>query len=427
MDRLSNILKDRLAAQQTRGSDHPEADTLVAFAEQGLSMPARERVLAHLSVCSDCRRAVALAAPELELAAAHRFASSRTGARFPAAMRWASAAAALAVAVGVGVLSYEHSFEPQHGTMSAKQEVASTQPPPVSNDVDKVAAPTQKPLNSTATSPPATRGRQVQARNKDTKDTEVEARKIANGGVAGALVGGLQPSLPARTSNSQGASGPVAGDLRDQPARTGNRADHLESQYAYGAFSGAAAQSPAAVAKATAPASNAPDANAYGGAVRSNMIAKIADAAPVVAESKSQNVEVPLKNVASAAIGGSLKNRTSASTPIVHWTISSAGILQRQSANGSLAPVQPATGVIVSTVAAQGIEVWAGGIQSEISSFRPGMLFHSSDAGENWTQIKGPWQGSIKGLVLSQSSVLSVLADDGTWSTSDAGKSWAKK
>ena len=63
MDRFSNILKRRLEATQSEQAAHPSSDTLVAFVEQGLAGSPRETVLAHLSMCPQCRRAVALATP----------------------------------------------------------------------------------------------------------------------------------------------------------------------------------------------------------------------------------------------------------------------------------------------------------------------------------------------------------------------------
>jgi hypothetical protein len=434
LDRLSNILKDRLAAQQVANTAHPEAETLLAFVERGLSVPAREQVLGHLSVCPDCRQAVALAAPELEQAAAQPFAfnsgNSRSGIRFPAAMRWASAAAALAVAVGVGVLSYEHGSQTgQREATSAKQEVASAQPFASSKEIEKTAPVAQKPLRSKSKADMASRARQAEPRSKD---AESESKRIdANGGVAGALVGGLQPSVISG-QKLQDNNRNLVDESHNQTASAVKPAERSDNRYALGAFDRAPARSTSAVAKEASPsaAPHVPASNAYGGAVHSNMVAESTAAAPIAADSKSAQVEAPPKVVASSAIGGSLKKfGVTESKPIVHWSISLAGTLQRQAADGTLVPVEPAPGVVVRTVAAKGIEVWAGGTQAanpQEQAATP-VLFHSSDAGESWTRIKGPWQGSIKGLVLSQSSVLSVLADDGTWSTTDAGKSWAKK
>jgi hypothetical protein len=46
---------------------HPDADQLSAFMEQALPPHAREATLAHLAVCAECRRVVAMALPPLEV------------------------------------------------------------------------------------------------------------------------------------------------------------------------------------------------------------------------------------------------------------------------------------------------------------------------------------------------------------------------
>jgi hypothetical protein len=45
---------------------HPDADQLSAFMEQALPAHERERVLAHLAICPDCRETVVLSLPHLE-------------------------------------------------------------------------------------------------------------------------------------------------------------------------------------------------------------------------------------------------------------------------------------------------------------------------------------------------------------------------
>ena len=51
-------------------------------------------------------------------------------------------------------------------------------------------------------------------------------------------------------------------------------------------------------------------------------------------------------------------------TPIAHWSISSTGQLQRRNWDDTLSVIEPAAGAIFRAVAAQGIEVWAGGSQA---------------------------------------------------------------
>jgi photosystem II stability/assembly factor-like uncharacterized protein len=54
------------------------------------------------------------------------------------------------------------------------------------------------------------------------------------------------------------------------------------------------------------------------------------------------------------------------------------------------------------------------------------VLFHSSDAGESWTKIEGPWKSPIKALSLDAANALTIITPDGIWMTLDAGKSWTK-
>jgi len=92
-----------------------------------------------------------------------------------------------------------------------------------------------------------------------------------------------------------------------------------------------------------------------------------------------------------------------------------------------LTVVEPLSGAIIRAVAAEGIEVWAAGLQFAPTpkNVQPrSLLFHSSDAGESWKTIDGPWQGSIERVNLAGLGSLTVVTTDGTWSTGDGGKSW---
>jgi hypothetical protein len=81
-------------------SEHPDANLLAAFMEKRLFARERERVLAHLAECADCRELLSLAALSSEPAAA---ASEPVPARPVAGMwRWAAAAAAVALIAVAG-------------------------------------------------------------------------------------------------------------------------------------------------------------------------------------------------------------------------------------------------------------------------------------------------------------------------------------
>src|SRR6185437_11475297 len=125
-----------------------------------------------------------------------------------------------------------------------------------------------------------------------------------------------------------------------------------------------------------------------------------------------------MKAVASSAIGGPVRTGGARGfTPIAHWTISSEGKLQRQSGDGRVTSIEPAPGVSMRAVAAQGIEVWAAGAQPNLAAKqwqqRP-VLFHSSDAGESWAKIDGPWQSPINALSLDGANALTVTTPDGS-------------
>jgi Carboxypeptidase regulatory-like domain/Putative zinc-finger len=94
-----------------RAIEHPDENLLTAFAERTLARGERERVLAHLSNCSDCRDAVFLAqqaAPEPELQAGLRLSQLEP---HPSRWRWAIVSVAgflSAILIVLTVLLYRH-------------------------------------------------------------------------------------------------------------------------------------------------------------------------------------------------------------------------------------------------------------------------------------------------------------------------------
>jgi hypothetical protein len=90
--------------QASAPGEHPSADLLAAFSEQSLSRPERERLLAHLAACSQCRSFLWLAMPEIEaLQPAMVGAPSRRWSWY-SAWRWAGIAAGVVVLAGVAIL-----------------------------------------------------------------------------------------------------------------------------------------------------------------------------------------------------------------------------------------------------------------------------------------------------------------------------------
>ena len=96
MQDFSKIIRHRLGARP-EPQDHPDADTLSAYAEQALSAGERRKVIAHLAACGICRDVVVLSYPQLQ---EQQVVWSPVGrSRFWAlGIRWGAAVATLAVA-----------------------------------------------------------------------------------------------------------------------------------------------------------------------------------------------------------------------------------------------------------------------------------------------------------------------------------------
>ena len=111
---------------------------------------------------------------------------------------------------------------------------------------------------------------------------------------------------------------------------------------------------------------------------------------------------------------------------LVQWSVSDAGKLQRK-ANGRSVEVEPAPATIFRQVAAAGIEVWAAGLE-QTADGQGGALFHSSDAGETWSRVAGPWTEPLTSVVVSgvNAGAVTVSSADHSWSSHDGGKTWTE-
>jgi hypothetical protein len=438
---VSNILRQRLEAGQSAHTEHPRVDLLAAFVEHGLKGGERDKMLAHLAVCPECRQAVILAAPEVPERS--QVAAARSPVlHFPAAMRWASLAAALAVAVGVGLISYEHDSSSRSAhTVSTLSKAAEA------GNANEQKAPA-KSGNTAALqdsySTRATKSQLTEAKKSDSFDEKRTAfvakdRKSNRPVVAAPALNTRVNEQPSSFAASQSPPQVQAGDV-NFIAGTANKEKAFSQNELASAKSAPTPTAPPAPMIANAYADQTPQP-----AVPSDRMAARTANAPmsvsqtVTVESESVTVSaasepiteaftIPAKSGGSAAIGGSLMRKSGiAITEIVSWTVTAAGKLQRQLRNGAVKIVEPAPGVLVRAVAAQGIEVWAGGSQPDLKAKQwkqSPALFHSSDAGESWTKVSGPWHGPINQLILVAPDNLKVATEDGTWISRDAGKSW---
>lgn len=426
-------MKQRLAAQQVAAeAEHPSADTLVAFAEQGLRGSERQQVLSHLAVCPACRQTVSLAT-SAEPVSPVALPSRGRGVRFPMALKWASAAATLAVAIGIGVLSYEHQNRPTFRVASSSSQIQEKSVTPAAQPATEQNSEVPKTEVKAETQMNAANSRKANPQSRvmaDARRVEPQLKKAQRDAVLGGLVGRSRPTRlpPSNAADRFMASNAVAPPPSPPPAPLDAKASTISDVAAAGGVvGGAPAPSPSAQPALEA-RSNAQlqttaetaklDRSTYNGPTSASLQQRPASLAE-------------MKTVAPSAIGGPVrKGAIRGFAPIAHWMISSNGKLQRESGDGRFTSIEPAPGVSIRAVAAQGIEVWAAGAQPDLSAKqwqqRP-VLFHSSDAGESWARVDGPWQSPINALSLDSANALTVTTPDGSWTTLNAGRSWTKK
>jgi hypothetical protein len=127
-----------------------------------------------------------------------------------------------------------------------------------------------------------------------------------------------------------------------------------------------------------------------------------------------------------------VETSTAAVVPLVstnlppRWTLSSDGTLQRSRDSGrSWQTIQVADNTIFRALAANRLEIWVGGAA--------GALFHSSDAGQHWTQVRPVANGEALGDDIIGVEFADTLhgkvttSVQGIWITADAGQSWQKQ
>ena len=428
-------MKQRLAARQVAAeAEHPSADTLVAFAEQGLRASERQRVLSHLAVCPACRQTVSLAT-SAEPVSSVALPLRNRGVRFPMALRWASAAATLAVAIGVGVLSYEHQDRSTFRAASSPSQMQEKSATPAAQLGTKQNSEVPKSQAKAETQMNAANFRRANPQSRVLADAsarraEPQLKKAQRDAVLGGLVASSRSTTlpPSNAADAFMASNAVTPSPPPPPAPLDAKASTISDVAAAGGVVGGAA-APSASAQQVLEARSNAQLQTTGEAAK---VDRSTYNGPTSASLQQRPASLPeMKTAASSAIGGPVrKGAIHSFAPIAHWTISSNGKLQRESGDGRFTSIEPAPGVSIRAVAAQGIEVWAAGAQPDLSAKewqqRP-VLFHSSDAGESWAKIDGPWQLPINALSLDSANALTVTTPDGSWTTLNAGKSWTKK
>jgi len=111
---------------------------------------------------------------------------------------------------------------------------------------------------------------------------------------------------------------------------------------------------------------------------------------------------------------------------VSRWTISSDGQLQHSINSGQTwQPVAVAEKASFRALSANGPDVWVGGAA--------GLLYHSSDAGASWTQVKPTFGDATLSADISAIEFTDLLHGKVTvssgevWITEDGGQSWRKQ
>jgi photosystem II stability/assembly factor-like uncharacterized protein len=165
--------------------------------------------------------------------------------------------------------------------------------------------------------------------------------------------------------------------------------------------------------------------------------------------------ELPVERSSGGIVGRNFAQLVQAE-PMIRWTVTSAGGLQRSFDRGNtwqdvnvngvvaggsmsysvaaktsrskekLADKKAASATVVfRAVAAIGAEVWAGGTG--------GALYHSSDAGSQWTRVVPSaggtaLTGDIVGVEFADAQKGKITTSTGeAWSTADTGQTWQKQ
>ena len=432
-------------------SAHPDANLIAAFAERALTERERTQVLNHLNQCADCRAVAAFVVPKD--AAVEQPVRSDAGRRWNPwfMLRWGALAGVLGI-LAIVVVSHPDVW-------NHHQQLAKVTPLPTrAGNVEK--APTALAPLPSAPSP--------------AKDAEADAQ-MKRGGAAGENAQakkepGTQQylaksdrvaALPAKQHSTMMASVRPPAELREEnaPAVGMSRSESLGDDARSVAVAPPVLNAPVAPAseptvapqlagKVTGESSSpsAPrsrtqsvmvtseaelsretgsSATATGG--NADAVARQANAAKAAPRAVTRANAQGLAQTSKFGIGAfSKESKLKAGTAADLWSVSSDGKVQN-SVNGAktFQPIEVAHGVKFQSVAANGDDVWAGGVG--------GALYHSIDAGATWKRVAITFDGNtmtetISAIQLHDSQHLAVITSSrSAWVSEDGGLHWQKQ
>jgi Photosynthesis system II assembly factor YCF48/Putative zinc-finger len=452
MRELSKIMRERLRVTARATAAHPDADLLTAFAERSLTGRERAGVMKHLAQCGDCREVVALALPpEVEDALVAKGGSRASWFRLPV-LRWAAVAVGIAVALLAGTLNPNQTMRTRSTNELQKPETVATLAQPASSLENHA---------QTRATPPEAKDKLMAKQSASTalgsaarSRATIPSRAFSNGALVGSGVG------------VGGASSARNGAVAAAPARELARADAAPAYLT----------SPAVSTQAAAPPPSRPMPPAVSETVEVSSAAGPAETEQADLGSEKENFSRAKPPVDQQIVSGasslpiqgrnvtSLQTLSSSNSEAAapRWTIAANGALQRSfdggttwqdvkvTADGSLdanltlkattmakaAASATAEGKtkdkkfptfatpVFRAVAANGMEVWAGG--------SGGVLYHTVDAGNSWSRVVPSFSGIVVGGDIisiefpdQQHGRLTTSTGE-AWTTGDGGQTWLK-
>lgn len=422
MQGLPKIVRSRL--QGPPATSHPDADVLTAFAERSLADSERAPVLQHLAHCGDCREIVALALPAPELVDMNiSTVPGRDWLRWPI-LRWSVVAAGILAITSVGVLQLKYRQSAGGNlpsTLMARNDAAIPRN-------DTAAAGKDPSASAAKPQPQAALPQTQQSENKTGHEKPVRTSPSSRAGTTAATVAGTPALYAGPRSVVSGSSQMVAVQPEAAPASQNQLSQNQPSDQLI---------------------QNRKQLPLQNRSFTNSEVVKAKDAAPPQTAPGSSSQTLEPSDISSPQAAPS-PTRASA-----HWTISSAGTLQRsfdagktwedvnlnadspagdshaakkqeknqQEKNQKIQQPTAQPNPVFLAVTAIDSEVWAGGSAAT--------LFHSGDSGAHWTRVLPSSAGAVlTGDITTiefpdqQHGRVRTSAGE-VWDTADNGQTWS--
>jgi hypothetical protein len=342
-------------------SEHVDANLLAAFAEGKLLRHDRDEVLAHLAECADCREIVALASRP-----AHQAASAQPVSQL---WRWAAAVAAVALVL---IATWGLRLVLRSPEKAAATRRSAAVKPEIATNAPALGTPPVPQLN---------------------KSIRTQRSVIA----PKRFIAPANPVVAPPRSSAPIAQPPAA---KDEISRS-------------------IALPPAPASAAVSQETPAPDELSKPAALPGS------PAAPSISRGTSLNeAKSHAQYVAPSTALASMARKTAMSNPHAMWRIGAMSLERSSDGGKTWNPVPVSAGVQFHVVAADGLDVWAGGSH--------GVIFHSVDGGLTWSRVtvtEGTKEltGSIVAIRLPQPSAIILETDSGEqWISGDGGRRWRR-